>query len=564
MHRITHSACLLQSMIILLMMFTLNSARAAELAGHIIMVKGDVTAQVAGGSRRSLKRRDEIYPSDTIRTSAGSRVQIRFIDNALLALQENSQLSIHAYQQADADGKGETVLMELVEGGFRTLTGSIGKGNKEAYRVDTPVASIGIRGTLYSALLTKDQLMAGVWKGGITLSSDQGDFDLGQDADFNFGVLGNHGFQGMLEAPQTLDNADPDAIPDNISTDGTERQDSGNTPPPEPATISPATTALNNTSGDHKVPPPLDQDADSGHEDTLKEAGNLIANPPPDGGGSSDGSDGGPVITSPDLRLSPEEFTAFLASTSVGSIIVNSKAIPVSAFRDERGEPVFVSVDDNNGIDITRYSGTTDSTLLPPELVNIAGIEWGIWNGNAEVPVSQLLNENSLVVTAVESPVMWVIANPALEGTIPTSGSVYFGGTQALGTDSQGNALLSASGNFDLDFATGIVSNGYLSADYADASAGQSIGGNFWNADFTGTIRAGDVNGKNTALVQMQFNAGYHGESSALDTVASQFSGVLVAPSGGIFAGSFNLVDMDGNNAAGIVAWPQQTLLSPQ
>src|SRR5690606_18094074 len=146
----------------------------------------------------------------------------------------------------------------------------------------------------------------------------------------------------------------------------------------------------------------------------------------------------------------------------------------------------------------------------------------------------------------------------ALEGNIPTSGSVYFGGTQALGTDSKGNALLSASGNFDLDFSTGIVSNGFLSADYADGSGGQSIGGNFWNADFTGTIRAGGANGKNTALVQMQFGTGYHGESSALDAVASQFSGVLVAPSGGVFAGSFNLIDMDGNSAAGIVVWPQQ------
>ncbi|PIQ38898.1 MAG: hypothetical protein COW58_14700, partial [Thalassolituus sp. CG17_big_fil_post_rev_8_21_14_2_50_53_8] len=222
MHRITRSACLFQAMVILLMMFTLNSARAAELAGHIIMVKGDVTAQAADGSSRNLKRRDEIYPSDTIRTGTGSRVQIRFIDNALLALQENSQLSIHAYQQADADGKGGKVLMELVEGGFRTLTGSIGKGNKEAYRVDTPVASIGIRGTLYSALLAKGQLMAGVWKGGITLSSDQGDFNLGQNADFNFGVLGNTGFQGMLEAPQALDNADSDVIPDSMSTTGSE------------------------------------------------------------------------------------------------------------------------------------------------------------------------------------------------------------------------------------------------------------------------------------------------------------------------------------------------------
>src|SRR5690606_24291281 len=97
----------------------------------------------------------------------GSRVQIRFIDNALLALQENSRLNIREYHLAQEGAEQSKVLMELVEGGFRTLTGSIGKGNEQAYQVTTPVASIGIRGTLYSLLVQSNQLTAGVWQGGI-------------------------------------------------------------------------------------------------------------------------------------------------------------------------------------------------------------------------------------------------------------------------------------------------------------------------------------------------------------------------------------------------------------
>lgn len=541
MHRIMRSAWPLQALMILTLMLWQTSVRAAELAGHIIMVKGDVSAQAADGSSRNLKRRDEIYINDTISTGAGSRVQIRFIDNALLALQSDSKLSIHAYQEADADGKGEKALMELVEGGFRTLTGTIGKGNKEAYRVDTPVASIGIRGTMYTTLLAKGKLIAGVWKGGITLSSSQGSFNLGQDADFNFGELGNSGFQGMLEAPQELDSADTSsAIPDDDAIAGDDTQDSSNLPPPDPATTSASQTGLSDRTDNRKIPGPLDQDADSGTEETLQESGNLVHN-----------------TQSPDIRLTAEEYTALMNSNHIGSIIVNGQVVTASAFKDGRGEPVFVSVDNDNGTDITRYKGAAAEMLT-----GIAGIEWGIWNGTTEVPVTQQLDDNSLAVTVIQSPVLWVIANPVPEGNIPTSGVVSFNGNQAIGIDSQGNNLLSASGSFYLDFSDGAISNGFLSAEYADPTGGsQSVGGNFWNADFTGSINR---NGRNSASAEMLFNGGYHGENAELDASASQFNGVLIAPDAGAFTGSFQLIDTNGDSAGGIVIWQQQSTSTTQ
>lgn len=262
------------------------------------------------------------------------------------------------------------------------------------------------------------------------------------------------------------------------------------------------------------------------------------------------------IKNSPDVRLTPEEFNDYKASTTLGSMIVNGKAVAVSAFRDDRGELVFVSIDSNNSTDITRYSGITDSTQLPSELTGLAGVEWGIWNGAADLPVSQQLDENSLTVTPVISPVMWVVAEPALQSNIPTDGIVSFSGTQALGVDSDGNKLLYADGSFRLDFASGDITSGFLNASYEDGS-GQSIGGNFWSADFTGSIRASGSN-QNGALAEMKFGSGFHGEGGPeLDTIASSFNGILVAPSGEVFTGSFNLVDTNGNSAAGIVAWPQ-------
>ncbi|MFY9179463.1 MAG: FecR family protein, partial [Venatoribacter sp.] len=180
----------------------------AELAGTVIMATGEVVARDANGAERVLKRRSQVFDQDSIITKGNSRAQIRFIDNALLALQANTELKIEEYRLAQNSGEESKVLMNLVEGGFRSLTGAIGKGNPEAYKVNTPAASIGIRGTLYSVRIQGDSLIAGVWQGGIRLTTHNGrEFNLGLDSPYQFGRIGPDGFTGLLSAPDEIDRA---------------------------------------------------------------------------------------------------------------------------------------------------------------------------------------------------------------------------------------------------------------------------------------------------------------------------------------------------------------------
>lgn len=188
-----------------IIIFFSSLASSADLAGKIIMARGEVQAINESGVIRTLKRRDSIFSHEIIKTGKSSRVQIRFIDNALLALKENSELSIKSYVYNEVKNNDNQVLMELLTGGFRTLTGKIGKGNKEAYKVKTPVASIGIRGTLYDIQIAADKIYAGVWKGGIALKTQQGDFDLGINANFDFAeISATGGFTGLLTPPESL------------------------------------------------------------------------------------------------------------------------------------------------------------------------------------------------------------------------------------------------------------------------------------------------------------------------------------------------------------------------
>jgi hypothetical protein len=126
------------------------SAAAAN-AGRIDFAVGEVKAIARDGSERPLAKGAEFASGDMIETGNG-RAQLRFTDGARISLQPNSQFRIDDYVfkgQADGSEKGA---FSLLKGGLRTITGAIGRTNRENYQVGTAVATIGIRGTEYSVV----------------------------------------------------------------------------------------------------------------------------------------------------------------------------------------------------------------------------------------------------------------------------------------------------------------------------------------------------------------------------------------------------------------------------
>lgn len=183
-------------------------ARAAEVAGTVLYTTGKVTAVAADGSRRDLQRRSPVHAGDLLQTAAGARAQVRFTDGGIVALKPGSELRLDDY--VDGDAVTAKNVMSLIKGGFRTMTGAIGQRNKAAYKVNTPVATIGVRGTLYEASYAEGNgLSLGVWDGGITACNDGGCIDLGMNADHRFGFVPVSGApQGTREEPEGLGGDD--------------------------------------------------------------------------------------------------------------------------------------------------------------------------------------------------------------------------------------------------------------------------------------------------------------------------------------------------------------------
>lgn len=196
-----------------------STAWANDQAAIVIVSTGDFYAVNKTDNKRSLKRRAKIFVGDTLVTGPDSRSQVRFIDGAIISLRPNTKLRIDDYRYGN-NKANENSVMTLIMGGFRTITGAIGK---EHYKVTSSLATIGIRGTHYEAVIQDNQMYVALWHGGVTISNDAGQVDLGLGADYNFAHVQSNTSQptGLLDAPDVIGNdAQPQITPD-VSTTAT-------------------------------------------------------------------------------------------------------------------------------------------------------------------------------------------------------------------------------------------------------------------------------------------------------------------------------------------------------
>jgi hypothetical protein len=117
-------------------------------------LSGTLSVQRPDGSVLVLAERSDVFVGDVISTARDSYAQLRFTDGGQVTLRPSTQVKIEAYGYDDGRPERDNFAMQLFRGGLRSLTGLIGKRtpNRNAYRMVTSTATIGIRGTDYSAI----------------------------------------------------------------------------------------------------------------------------------------------------------------------------------------------------------------------------------------------------------------------------------------------------------------------------------------------------------------------------------------------------------------------------
>ncbi len=118
-------------------------------AGRFLLAVGDVVV-VRGAAEIRAGAGTPVESGDTIRVGVDSNAQIRLTDESIVGLRAGTVLRLDDYfYSGSVDGREKT-LISLLKGGFRTVTGVIGRlQDRNKYAVRTPTSTIGIRGTHY-------------------------------------------------------------------------------------------------------------------------------------------------------------------------------------------------------------------------------------------------------------------------------------------------------------------------------------------------------------------------------------------------------------------------------
>jgi len=115
--------------------------------GTVQFALGDVRIIGPNGVSRAGVKGALINEGDSVTVGPAASAQLKMVDGGLLAIRPDTQMKFDEYKFSGREDGTERSVMSLLRGGFRSITGAIGRINKNNYRVNTPTATIGIRGT---------------------------------------------------------------------------------------------------------------------------------------------------------------------------------------------------------------------------------------------------------------------------------------------------------------------------------------------------------------------------------------------------------------------------------
>ncbi|MBV1929194.1 MAG: FecR domain-containing protein [Gammaproteobacteria bacterium] len=427
----------------------------AERIGRITGMRGQLTATGKDGAARSLRRRSYVRQGDTLSTSKKGGAQVKFKDGAQIALRRDSSLRIDEYNWQGSEDGSEKAVMSLVKGGFRTITGAIGKVNKTNYRVNSPFATIGIRGTHYALMSCQggscsdlpsgngapdDGLYGGTAFGAISVDDEH---EIGPQQYFRHD---GQNFQTLMGPPAFLFAADTQ-IGDNSElgdVDSTAGGDGGGG----------------------------EQGGDSFGAEGGTETGGLLAELPADLPGQEDdglftdgeqgaaqlaeGSAGGngvayiaAVVGSPG---------AFFGKDSVVDFFESGNQFTTGSFNNNAN--VLLTFDSVDGSDSASFSGPPDGNLLEFKAVDKPAFDavLGLWDSSS----SAIFDASA----DIPRPIAFVHSADATQNLtgLNGTGTKFFSSLHGFGSDEQGGGFSIGSGDigFDVDFDSMLITQGYI------------------------------------------------------------------------------------------------------
>ena len=506
----------------------LSPAALADEAGSVLFVRGDVVAERQPPV--ALERGDTIEEGDEIVTGDASRAQLDMLDGARIAIRPNSRIRIdeYAYTEpatATISTREDSSVMNLVKGGFRTITGAVGDESPENYEVRTAVGVLGIRGTDFSLVFCNgdcnwapgassttpvpDGLYIGVTSGTIVFRTVTRTIEL---------AAGEYAFIPLREdpVPERLDTP-PAVILDQNDPGFDPSRDQGKPDAPGDAR---APTGFDPNLGTRRAPdtsaPSPDDQPDSSRPSgaptqgtgATDAQGNVIditdgqfpepPPPPPPPRSIANSGDNGASIDLPLVGVGDNDATQFLLDAN-GDL--ERTEIP---FPGRTGTPTAIyEINSATNTD----TGSDAMTFM----------RWGRWSGGT-MTVTQVGGPVETVDLSQQS-LHWIQSAEGAPPTMPITGVATYtliGNTSP--TDNQGNIGVLGAATFEADFINMLVTS----------SLNITIGGQTWIADGRG--QPNGTIGAQAGLPAHLFSGFYNVSVDGIGGGSGDFAGFFSGP----------------------------------
>lgn len=145
---------------------------APEVVGEITTLIGQGVIRNASGEQAAA-RGQRIRAGDRIETGEGGHVHIRFVDGGLVSVRPLSRLVVEEYSNAGSHSLA-AIKFRLEEGVVRSVTGQWGEASRDRFRLNTPIAAIGVKGTDFVVKVENGKTFASVISGAIIMAPLEG------------------------------------------------------------------------------------------------------------------------------------------------------------------------------------------------------------------------------------------------------------------------------------------------------------------------------------------------------------------------------------------------------
>lgn len=158
------------------MLLNAGGARAQDLVPEVV---GEITTVIGQGvirnpsGERPTARGQRIQAGDRIETADGGHVHIRFVDGGLVSVRPLSRLFVEEYRNASGNSLA-AIKFQLEEGVVRSVTGQWGEASRDRFRLNTPIAAIGVKGTDFVVKVEQGKTSASVISGAIIMAPLEG------------------------------------------------------------------------------------------------------------------------------------------------------------------------------------------------------------------------------------------------------------------------------------------------------------------------------------------------------------------------------------------------------